>query len=106
VFSRPSSRVSSVTPSPTQSTLSARPSPPSTLSTLSSARDALSTVSVVKFTRGDVVGMGFTMFLTNFFLGSVCSRWKMGCVLGNGSLLLGVLLYHTDMGYFGMVDSP
>ena len=48
VSSRPSSRVSSVTPSPTPSTPSARPSPPSTLSTLSSARAVPSTVSVVK----------------------------------------------------------
>ena len=48
MFSRPSSRVSSVTPSHTPSTLSARLSPPSTLSTLSSVKAALCTVSVVK----------------------------------------------------------
>ena len=38
------------------------------------------------------------MSLTNFFLGSM--SWKMG-VLWVWVLLLGVLLYHTDMGFYG-----
>jgi len=48
VFSRPSSRVSFVTLSPTLNTLSERPLPPSTSSMLLRDRDVPSTVSVVK----------------------------------------------------------
>jgi hypothetical protein len=51
VFSSPSSRVSSVTPSPTLSTPSARPSRRSTLSTRSSGKAAPSTASVAKCSR-------------------------------------------------------
>ena len=46
---RPSSKVSSVTQSPTLSTPSARPSPPSMSSTHSSAKAVPFTVSVAKF---------------------------------------------------------
>ncbi len=43
------------------------------------------------------------MSLTNFFLGSL--GWKTG-VLWEWVLLFGVQLYHMDMGFYGMVDSP
>ena len=48
MFLRPSSRVSSVMPLPTPSTLNERPLPRSMSSMLLKGRDVLSTVSVVK----------------------------------------------------------
>jgi hypothetical protein len=68
------------------------------LSMPSSDKAALCTVSVVRCgERG-----GSYMSLTNFFPGY--TGRKMG-VQWDRVLLLGVLLYHKDMGVSGMVDS-
>jgi len=79
VFLRPSSRVSSVTPSPTPSTRSARPLLLSTSSMPSSARVALCTVSVVKSAifRG-LFSRSWVAFFFLFLMGSAYGRENFG----------------------------
>jgi hypothetical protein len=82
-----------------QNTPSARRSLLSMSFTPSSDKAALSTVLVVKLSK---LHGSSSMSLTNFFLGSL--GWKIG-VLWVWVLLLGVQLYHKDMGFTALVDS-